>query len=174
MRPVLALVLLVARLASAGSVGVGERLPSYTLTAWDGTRLASSDLAGKVVIVDFWASWCVPCRTALPAIDAIARRLQDRGVVVLAVNVDRDRTAADAWLAQRLPDRRLTLAHDPEGAFLARCGAAGMPTAYVVDRDGIVRFAESGYALDRVAAIERAAEALEPTRDTSRVGSGRE
>ena len=78
----------------------------------------------------------------------------------IVVNVDRDRSAADAWLAERLPERSLTLAHDPEGALLARCGAGGMPAAYVVDRDGVVRFAESGYALDRVAAIERAAEAV--------------
>src|SRR5262245_53869683 len=111
MRLALLLVLLAGRVALAGSVGVGDRLPSFTLKAWDGTALASSSLAGKPVIVDFWASWCVPCRTALPAIDDIARRLADRGVVVLAINVDRDRDAADAWLAQRLPDRRLTLAH---------------------------------------------------------------
>jgi thiol-disulfide isomerase/thioredoxin len=158
MRLLLLATVLVARLASAGTIGVGDRLPPFTLTTWDGTRLASSELAGKPVILDFWASWCMPCRTALPAIDAVARRLHDRGVVVLAVNVDRDRAKADAWLAERMPDRRLILAHDPEGALLARCGAGGMPAVYVVDRDGVVRFAESGYALDRVAAIERAAE----------------
>jgi thiol-disulfide isomerase/thioredoxin len=149
-----------ARVAVAATVGVGDKLPAFTLTTWDGKAIASSDLAGKPVIVDFWASWCVPCRAALPAIDAVARRLHDRGVVVLAVNVDRDRAKADAWLAERLPDRRLTLVHDPEGALLARCGARGMPAVYVVDRGGIVRFAEAGYALDRVAAIERAAEAV--------------
>jgi thiol-disulfide isomerase/thioredoxin len=160
-RALLVLVLL-PRLAAAGGVGVGDRLPSFTLTAWDGSRVASSDLAGKPVVVDFWATWCVTCRTALPALDAMARRLRERGVVVLAVNVDRDRKAADAWLAERMPDRRVTLAHDPEGAFLARCGASGMPAAFVVDPDGVVRFAEAGYALDRVAAIERAVDALLP------------
>src|SRR5262245_41426523 len=110
MRLALLLVLLAGRLAIAGSVSVGDRLPSFTVTGWDGTPLASSSLAGKPLIVDFWASWCVPCRTALPAIDGIAQRLAGRGVVVLAINVDRDRAAADTWLAQRLPDRRLTLA----------------------------------------------------------------
>jgi thiol-disulfide isomerase/thioredoxin len=152
--------LLVQRPAVAGGVGPGDRLPSFTLTTWDGARLAPSDLAGKPVVVDFWASWCLPCRTALPALDAMARRLADRGVMVLAVNVDRDRAAADAWLAERLPDRRMTLAHDPEGVLLARCGASGMPAVYVVDRGGVVRFVESGYAPDRVPAIERAAGAV--------------
>ncbi len=151
---------LVPRLAAAGAIGVGDRLPSISLTAWDGTPVTSADLRGKPVVVDFWASWCATCRTALPALDGMARRLTERGVVVLAVNVDRDRAAADAWLAERLAAPRMTLAHDPEGALLARCGAGGMPAVYVVDRDGIVRFAEAGYALDRVAAIERAVEAV--------------
>jgi thiol-disulfide isomerase/thioredoxin len=155
---------LVPRLAAAGGVGVGDRLPAIELTAWDGTRITSANLEGKPVVVDFWASWCVACRTALPAIDAMARRLAERGVVVLAVNIDRDRAAADGWLAERLAERRMTLAHDPGGALLARCGAAGMPAVYVVDRSGIVRFAEAGYAPDRVAAIERAVESvLTPT-----------
>jgi len=158
--PVMLLVL-TARLALAGAVGPGDRLPAFDLTDWDGAPLGSGALIGKsVVVVDFWASWCVTCRAALPAIDAMAERLRDRGVVVLAVNVDRNRSVADAWLAQRLPDRHVRLAHDPEGTFLARCGAPGMPIVYVVDRDGVVRFAESGYAPDRVAEIERVVEGL--------------
>jgi thiol-disulfide isomerase/thioredoxin len=156
---------LVPRLAAAGTVGVGDRLPAFSLTAWDGKPITSDDLKGKPVLVDFWASWCSACRTALPALDDIARRLAERGIVVLAVNVDRDRTKADAWLAERLADRHVTLAHDPDGTLLARCGASGMPAVYVVDRDGVVRFAEAGYAPDRVAAIERAVEdVLGPSR----------
>jgi len=156
------LLLLTGAPAGAGGVGVGDRLPSFAITAWDGAPLASGTLAGKPVVVDFWASWCAPCRVALPALDQMARRLRARGVVVLAVNIDRDRAAADAWLAERLPDREVVLARDPEGVFLARCGASGMPTVYVVDRDGIVRFAASGYAPERVADVERAADALAP------------
>ncbi len=158
----LLLVLGLPCLAAAGGVAVGDRLPAFALTAWDGSRLTSAELAGKPLVVDFWASWCATCRTALPALDGMARRLADRGVVVLAVNVDRDRQTADAWLAERLPDRRVLLAHDPDGALLARCGASGMPVAYVIDPGGVVRFAEAGYAPDRVAAIERAVDALVP------------
>lgn len=159
--------LVLARLATAG-VGAGDRLPSYAIAAWDGGRVQPADVAGKVVVVDFWASWCLPCREALPALDGMAGRFRDRGVVVLAVNVDRNRKAADAWLAERLPDSRMTLAHDPEGTFLARVGAGGMPAVYVVDRDGTVRFAESGYAPDRVVAIERAVESLLGPKDENR------
>lgn len=162
---ILALCLATARLADAGGLGVGDRLPSFSLAGWDGTPVASASFAGKPVVVDFWASWCAPCRAALPALDQMARRLRARGITVVAVNIDRDRAAADSWLAERLSDRIVTLARDPEGAFLARCGASGMPTVYVVDRDGVVRFAASGYAPERVADVERAAGELVPPAD---------
>jgi thiol-disulfide isomerase/thioredoxin len=149
-------------LAAAGTIGAGERFPSFTVAAWDGASIRSSDLAGRPVVIDFWASWCVVCRQALPALDAMARRLAPRGVVVLAVNVDRDRKAADAWLARHLPGRELRLVHDPDGALLASTGASGMPAVFVVDASGIVRLAESGYAADRVRAIEEAVNALLP------------
>jgi thiol-disulfide isomerase/thioredoxin len=159
MRRAAILLVLASRLAWAASVGVGDRLPAFALTTWDGAPLAAADLAGKVVVVDFWASWCATCREALPALDGVARRAAERGAVVLAVNVDRDRAAADAWLAERLPTRNVTLARDAGGALLARLGAGGMPAVYVVDRTGVVRFAESGYAPDRVRAIEAALDA---------------
>ena len=150
-------------LAGASALRVGDRLPAFTLDGWDGKPVASATLAGKPLVIDFWASWCATCKAALPALDAMSRRVGDRGVEVLAVNIDREQSAADAWLAERLPDRRVTLLRDPDGALLARLGADGMPAVYVVDRDGIVRFAEAGYAPDRVAAIERAVEsALAP------------
>jgi thiol-disulfide isomerase/thioredoxin len=151
-------VLLCARLAAAGGVGVGDRLPAFALTDWSGRPLDAAAVAGRPVVVDFWASWCGACKEALPALDDLAGRFADRGVVVLAVNVDRDRGAADRWLAGRLPERRLTLVADPSGTLLARMGAPGMPAVYVVDRTGVVRFAASGYAPDRLPAIERAVE----------------
>jgi len=165
-RRLVLLVLLAGRIAAADTIGVGDRLPSFSLDGFDGRRISASELAGKPVVIDFWASWCATCRTALPAIDRMARRLVGRDVVVLAVNVDRSRGAADAWLAERLPDHVVTLAHDPEGALLARFGASGMPATYVVDRAGVVRLAEAGYAPERVDAIERAVDAvLAPARD---------
>jgi len=157
-----ALVLLVAasRVTLAGGIGVGDPAPALSLRDWDGKPVTLASYAGKPVVVDFWASWCTTCRAALPALDAVARRQRERGVAVLAVNVDRNRAAADAWLAEHLADRTVTLLSDPEGASLAAFGANGMPAVYVIDAKGIVRFSESGYVPDRVGAVERAVDAL--------------
>jgi cytochrome c biogenesis protein CcmG/thiol:disulfide interchange protein DsbE len=153
-RTVFVLVTLLAAAAHAGRLEVGDRAPDVTLLDWSGGRVSLAELRGRPVCIDFWATWCIPCRTALPALDAIARRRPD--VVVLAVNIDRDRAAADRFLGERLAAPAMTLLHDPGGATLARFGAAGMPALYVVDAGGTVRLIETGYGADGLPAIERA------------------
>jgi thiol-disulfide isomerase/thioredoxin len=157
-RTLLVLAVACAGVAHAGRLGVGDVVPDVALQDWNGRPVALADFRGRPVCLDFWASWCVPCRTALPALDAIARRHPD--VVVLAVGIDRDRTAADRYLADRLPNPAVTLLHDPGGALLGRLGAGGMPALYLIDQDGKVRRAESGYDPDHLPAIERMLEDL--------------
>ena len=160
MRVFVASLLLVTAVSAPAALRVGERMPDFSLTDFAGNTVTRASLAGAPVVIDFWATWCIPCRTALPALDTIARRFRDRGVVVVAINVDRTRAAADAWLAGRLPAPTMRLVHDPEGALLANFGASGMPAAYVIDRDGVVRFAAGGYSADGTDTIERAIETL--------------
>src|SRR5438105_4536989 len=75
--------------------------PNITLVDASGNAQRLSDLAGKVVLIDFWASWCIPCRTSFPAVDALQRELGPGGLVVIALNVDEQRKNADAFLAER-------------------------------------------------------------------------
>ena len=157
----LALVVLLAADAAAGGVRAGDPAPDFTLQDWEGKALSLSSLRGKVVCLDFWASWCATCRTALPALDALARRHAGGALRVVAVDIDRDRAAADRFLAERLPrGPAVTLLHDPEATVLARYGAAGMPALYLVDRTGVVRLAEAGYDPSRLSEVERAIERL--------------
>jgi thiol-disulfide isomerase/thioredoxin len=149
------LLALLAAPARAGTIRVGDRAPEFTLSAWDGGPLALTELRGHVVCLDFWATWCATCKTALPALDAIARRHGD-AVRVLGVNIDAERAPADRFLEQYLPRRALTLARDPGGSLLARYGAAGMPALYLIDRDGIVRHVESGYDATALERVDRA------------------
>ncbi len=149
-------VLLAATCASAASVGVGDPAPDVAFTDWSGRPVRLADQRGRVVVLDFWASWCATCRVALPGVDAIAHRHPN--AVVLAANIDASQAPADRFLAERLPDPAVTLVHDPDGDVLARFGASGMPAIYVIDRDGVVRFAAAGYDPGKLADIERTLE----------------
>src|SRR5690242_11826559 len=73
--------------------------PDVALQTAEGAPIRLSEYHGKVLLVDFWASWCVPCKTSFPALDALYRELQPRGLEVLAVNLDEQRKHADAFLA---------------------------------------------------------------------------
>ncbi len=135
-------------------VGVGDELPDLKLTSWDGQPVSLAGLRGKVVVIDFWASWCVACRDALPALDALSRRFASGSVVVVGINIDQTAAMADRFLHDHLPTPHLQLWRDPQADALARFGAAGMPALYVVDPHGVVRFVDSGYAPERLAAVE--------------------
>lgn len=141
----LAMGLSLTTVAHAGQLRVGDTLPAVTLSDWQGEPIKLEDLRGKVLILDFWASWCDVCRTALPELDALAQRHRDDPVVVVAINIDRDTARADQFLSDHLPRRHLMLLRDAEAQLMARFGAEGMPTLYVVDRDGIVRDVKAGY-----------------------------
>jgi cytochrome c biogenesis protein CcmG, thiol:disulfide interchange protein DsbE len=150
-----AVITMMAVPAQAGTLQVGDPAPPLALPAWHDGSVRLGDLRGKVVVLDFWASWCVPCKTALPALDALARRQRTAGVVVLAVSIDRSRSTAERFLAETLPDPTLTVLQDPGGRAFAALGPAGTPALYVIDPQGIVRMVEAGYAPERIEAVER-------------------
>jgi cytochrome c biogenesis protein CcmG, thiol:disulfide interchange protein DsbE len=161
-----ALAVLASVAVALATVDAGDPLPALRLMDWRGQPLALADLRGRVLCVELWATWCEPCREALPALDALARR--HPGVAVVAVNVDADRTRAERFLAERLPAPALTLAADPDGALAARLGAPGMPTLWVVDRAGTVRLVASGWTPERRAQVDALVERLVADPDSGR------
>jgi peroxiredoxin len=141
-RSAAALVMLVAAPALAG-VGRGQRAPEFALPTLKGDRLALSSLRGKVVIIDFWAQWCEPCKRELPELEKLSRELAPRGVVVVAVNIDKVRDNA----ARLSPQLGLTfpVLLDPSGDVAATYELPKMPSSFVVDKKGIVRFVHEGF-----------------------------
>jgi len=89
---------------------------------------------GKVVLVDFWASWCVPCRESFPWLNAMQAKYGDRGLVIIGVNLDHERTDAERFLKD-FP-ARFDILYDPAGALATQYEVPGMPSSYVFGPDG--------------------------------------
>jgi cytochrome c biogenesis protein CcmG, thiol:disulfide interchange protein DsbE len=127
--------------------------PAIELQGPQGNPVRVSDFRGKVVLVDFWASWCGPCKLSFPALDALYRKRHAEGLEVLAIDVDEDRRQGDEFLKGR-PHEMLVL-FDPEGRAPAAFHVEAMPSSYLVDRRGRIRFKHVGYTTAVDAAYER-------------------
>lgn len=108
-----------------------------------GQPIALNDLKGRVLLVDFWASWCEPCREEFPEFEAMYRDLRERGVEIIAISVDRKRENAEAFLAKH--PASFPVIHDPNRAIADRFKPRAMPTAYIIDQSGVVRFVHLGF-----------------------------
>ena len=122
------------------------------LMIWAGVpaQAASLDLSaykGKVVYLDFWASWCKPCRESFPWMNAIQDNYGSRGLVVIAVNVDHERDLAQDFLEQNPAGFKVV--YDPDGALAEKFHVADMPTSILIGRDGKVDFVHAGFHPDR-------------------------
>jgi thiol-disulfide isomerase/thioredoxin len=156
---------LFAACATAGGAGggggggeagnqVGAPVPTIHVESLSGKKIDVASYRGRVLLLDVWASWCGPCKQELPMLDAMARRLKSQGVEVLAVSVDQERANVDKFLKGH-GKWALTIAHDPGGAIAERLQPDKMPTSYVIDRSGIVRYVNAGFVPDDAATIER-------------------
>ena len=114
-------------------------------TAADAGSLDLSQYRGKVVYLDFWASWCGPCKLSFPYMQKMTAKYPASDFVVLAVNVDKSRPKADAFLAQ--VGNRLPVVYDPAGAIATKYSVKEMPTSVLIGRDGRVRQVHKGFFL---------------------------
>jgi peroxiredoxin len=153
---------LVAALALAGAAGAlqqGDRAPDLHGKRLDGKgQLSLEAMRGKVVYLDFWASWCKPCAVSLPALDDLRKEFPAEDFVVFAVNVDRDPAVARNFLSRR-PVGYPSLA-DPEGQLPVRFGVETMPTSFLIDRNGVIRRVHRGFRKSDVPELRAAIQEL--------------
>jgi thiol-disulfide isomerase/thioredoxin len=132
--------------AHVAALTVAGKIPDFSLAALDDKQKYSlADYLGQVVYVDFWASWCGPCRQSLPSLDRLYRQLSNRGFMVLAINVDAYSQDAKDFL-KAYPVSYPVL-RDESGSLPAAFGVKGMPTAFLIDKQGKVRRVHEGFRL---------------------------
>jgi len=132
-------ILLLAGLISSASA---SQAPDFTLQQPE-YSLNLQQYRGQVVYLDFWASWCSPCRKSFPWMNALHERYADDGLVVLAVNLDQDSDAARRFL-QRYP-AQFNVVFDPQGKVAERYQLKGMPSSYLIDRQGKLVMTHTGF-----------------------------
>ncbi len=137
--------LLVMAGVPAAAAGLNEKAPSFTLknTAKENRALAS--YKGKIVLINFWASWCAPCQTELPELNALANEYKD-SVKVLAINVDADPSLGRKALKRlRLEQPRMEILWDTRSRVVKTYDIPTMPSSYVIDQGGRIRFIHEGF-----------------------------
>jgi cytochrome c biogenesis protein CcmG/thiol:disulfide interchange protein DsbE len=116
--------------------------PDVALKTDNGT-LKLSSLRGKIVYVDYWASWCVPCRRSFPWMNDMQARYRDQGLVIVAISVDMDIVAAKRFLAKT--PANFVIAYDPESVTAEALDVPGMPTSFLIDRAGKIVWRHVGF-----------------------------
>jgi cytochrome c biogenesis protein CcmG, thiol:disulfide interchange protein DsbE len=117
-------------------VEVGDKAPDFAVTTETGQRMTRNDFGGKVLVLNFWATWCPPCIEEMPSLNAFARELGPAGVVVLGVSVDKNERAYKRFLEQR--NLAFHVARDAEANIPTEYGTFKWPETYVIDTNGRV------------------------------------
>jgi len=118
--------------------------PAFKLSGRGGKAIDLSQYKGQVVMINFWATWCGPCRQEMPLLEDIYKKYKPMGFTMLGVNVEPDAKAAEAWLAKQKPVS-FPIAFDTESKVSKMYKVAGMPSTVFVDRKGNIRVMHKGY-----------------------------
>jgi cytochrome c biogenesis protein CcmG, thiol:disulfide interchange protein DsbE len=138
---------------SAHALEPGALAPNVTLTDAQRQAVRLPLQKGQVLYVDFWASWCGPCRQSFPWMNAMQAKYQAQGLQIIGINLDQHPGAADKFLAQT--PAKFTVMFDPQGVSARLYGVKGMPTSVLIDRDGRVIQLHAGFSEASRAALER-------------------
>jgi len=124
----------------------------FTLDGPDG-QVELAKLKGQVVYLDFWASWCTPCRASFPWMNEMQQRYAKQGLKIVAVNLDSENDKAREFISATHPN--FTIAFDPEGTVAEQYEVKGMPSSYLIDRQGKVHSSHIGFRAKDRAALEQ-------------------
>lgn len=134
-------ILVMQSFRSSGPVEIGKRAPQFTLQDMSGREVSLDDYRGKIVILDFWATWCGPCRISMPILDRIQGEYAGQ-LSVLAINLREPKSVVREYILEEGLHSEVLL--DEDGSIGSQYGVAGIPTQYLIDRKGIIRYIAEG------------------------------
>jgi cytochrome c biogenesis protein CcmG/thiol:disulfide interchange protein DsbE len=146
------LALLVCAAAPVDALDAGTKMPEIGLKDLGGAPVSVSSLAGKVVIVDFWATWCAPCREELPELQKFHKKYGSQGLVIVGVSVDKEAENIKGFVDKL--GLSFPIVHDVGHQVTGKYSPPKMPSSYIVDRKGIVRYVHGGYRASDAAEFE--------------------
>ena len=126
------------------AVRIGAPAPAFGLKSNSGKTVGLTDYKGQIVLVNFWASWCGPCRKEMPILEQLSRLYRGKGVALLGVNVEPDAGAASQWL--KSTPVSFPILFDVDGNVSKLYQVEGMPNTVIVDRKGNLRYIHRGYS----------------------------
>ncbi len=132
---------------------VGTTAPECNLPDLKGNLVTLQQLKGKVVFLDFWAPWCDQCREELPALDALFRKYKNDGLVMIGVDIDSSEKLVAEFL-QKTPVA-FTVLMDKKGAMRRAYRFRSMPTAFIIGKDGVIRYVHMGFGPEFLPAFEK-------------------
>jgi len=145
---------------SVDQIHTGAPAPQFQLNSNNGKPLSLADLKGRIVLVNFWASWCGPCRKEMPLLEQLNRQYRTKGVTLMGVNVEPDSAAATDWL--KATPVSFPILFDVDSKVSKLYQVEGMPNTVILDRKGNVRYIHRGYSagaeseyLDQIRALIR-------------------
>jgi thiol-disulfide isomerase/thioredoxin len=144
---------------SVNATEIGQAAPAFTLpTLQKDQPVALKSFAGKVIYLDFWASWCLPCRTSFPLLNKLHEKLKAQGFEVIAINLDEDKAKAEKFLQEFQVG--FTVLRDAKGEWADKYVVESMPTSFIIDKKGVVSHIHHGFTSDDIVDLEKKITAL--------------
>ncbi|VAW96689.1 hypothetical protein MNBD_GAMMA22-1041 [hydrothermal vent metagenome] len=129
--------------STASAVKVKQLAPDFTLASNKGTNIRLKDLRGKVVMINFWATWCAPCREELPLLNDLYKKYQSKGFVLLGVNIDDKRQLANKMVKEL--KIKFPILFDSKQTTSELYDLQAMPSTFILDKNGVIRFSHYGF-----------------------------
>ena len=122
-----------------------KKAPEFYGKTADSTKISLSDFRGKVVLLDFWASWCAPCRKEMPFLVDLFQKNREKGLMIIGINIDQDPKNRDKFLSALAVKPEFPIVADPTSKICPLYNLEGMPFTVLIDRKGLIRFLHVGF-----------------------------